>query len=112
VYYVSREGSRIYLIYNLEANKVICTSSVKFACDLLCKIPNVTNSALSTLTLSSTKYLRATLLGLQINCALLTLPNLPKLSLQVLQTRSKNKEALLHKLQLPAIGKGPKFNSF
>jgi hypothetical protein len=104
-------------MYNLEANKVICTSSVKFACNLLCKISNVTNSAplpspLSTLTLSSTKYLRATPLGLQINRALLTLPNLPKLSLQVLQTRSKDKEALLHELQLPAIGKDPNFNSF
>jgi hypothetical protein len=73
-------------MYNLEANKVVCTSSVKFACDLLCKITNVTNSAplpssLSTLTLSSTKLLSATPLGLQINRAPLTLPNLPKLSL-------------------------------
>jgi hypothetical protein len=86
VYYVSCKGSRIYLIYNLEANKVICISSVKFAYNLLCKITNVTNSApllspLSTLTLSSTKLLSATPLGLQINYTLLTLPNLPKLSL-------------------------------
>jgi hypothetical protein len=56
-------------MYNLEANKVVYTSSVKFAYNLLCKITNVTNSAplpspLSTLTLSSTKLLSATPLGL------------------------------------------------
>jgi hypothetical protein len=104
-------------MYNLEANKVVCISSVKFACNLLREITNVTNSApllspLSTLTLSSTKLLSATPLGLQINYALLTLPNLPKLNLQVLQTRGKDKEALLQDLQLPAIGKGYNFNSF
>jgi hypothetical protein len=73
-------------MYNLEANKVVYTSSVKFTYNSLCKITNVTNSAplpspLSTLTLSSTKFLSATPLGLQIDRALLTLPNLPKLSL-------------------------------
>jgi hypothetical protein len=104
-------------MYDLEADKVICTSSVKFARDPLREITDVTDSAplpspLSTLTLSSTKLLSATPLGLRIDCAPLTPPNLPELSLQVPQTGGEDEEALLQDLQLPAMGKGHNFNGF
>jgi hypothetical protein len=104
-------------MYDPEADKVVCTSSVKFARDPLREITDVTDSApppspLSTPTLSSTELPSATPLGLRIDRAPPTLPDSPELSSQVLQTGGKDKGALLQDLQLPAMGKGHNFNGF
>jgi hypothetical protein len=104
-------------MYDLEADKVVRTSSVKFARDPLREITDVTDSApppspLSTPTPSSTKLLSATPSGLRIDRAPPTPPDSPELSSQVPQTGGEDEEALLQDLQLPAMGKGHNFDGF